>query len=152
MFRQPGLSERRGDLVFPLSASLPQRRGVIGLGDMRIGASRMMIALAAMHNLPVFWCRLRHAEGRAPEDADGCKPSAHFIAHGTITSASCRNRYAGRLDAPGCAPPGGDVSFWARPPRRSGRRTLGCRLTHSAPGASATRSWLDMARSPDAAW
>jgi putative YjhG/YagF family dehydratase len=126
-----------------LIRSLPTRRGVIGIATCDKGLPAMMIALAAMHNLP---CVLvpggvtLMAEGG--EDAGRVQTIGARFAHGQITLQE-----AADMGCRACGSPGGGCQFLgtAATAQVVGE-ALGMSLTHSALAPSGHPIWLDMAR------
>jgi len=131
-------------LVFRrLIRSLPTRRGVLGIATCDKGLPAMMMALAAMHDLP---CVLVPGGVTLPpergEDAGMVQTIGARFAHGLITlqeaaEAGCR----------ACATPGGGCQFLgtAATAQVVGE-ALGLSLPHSALAPSGQPIWLDMAR------
>jgi putative YjhG/YagF family dehydratase len=126
-----------------LVRSLPTRRGVIGVATCDKGLPAMMMALAAMHDLP---CVLIPGGVTLPptrgEDAGKVQSIGARFAHGQITleeaaEAGCR----------ACASPGGGCQFLgtAATSQVVGE-ALGLSLPHSALAPSGQPIWLDMAR------
>src|SRR5204863_9015839 len=125
-----------------LIRSLPVRRGVIGIATCDKGLPAMMMALAAMHDLP---CVLVPGGVTLPpsdgEDAGKVQTIGARFAHGIITlqeaaEAGCR----------ACASPGGGCQFLgtAATAQVVGE-ALGLSLPHSALAPSGQPVWLDMA-------
>src|SRR5438270_568593 len=126
-----------------LIRSLPTRRGVLGVATCDKGLPAMMMALAAMHDLPCVLVpggvTLPPTEG---EDAGKVQSIGARFAHGQITlqeaaEAGCR----------ACASPGGGCQFLgtAATSQVVGE-ALGLSLPHSALAPSGEPVWLDMAR------
>src|SRR5579864_2704809 len=126
-----------------LIRSLPTRKGVIGVATCDKGLPAMMMALAAMHDLPCVLVpggvTLPPQEG---EDAGKVQTIGARFAHGLITlqeaaEAGCR----------ACASPGGGCQFLgtAATSQVVGE-ALGLTLPHSALAPSGQPIWLDMAR------
>jgi putative YjhG/YagF family dehydratase len=126
-----------------LIRSLPTRKGVIGVATCDKGLPAMMMALAAMHDLPCVLVpggvTLPPTEG---EDAGKVQTIGARFAHGLITlqeaaEAGCR----------ACASPGGGCQFLgtAATAQVVGE-ALGLALPHSALAPSGQPLWLDMAR------
>ena len=126
-----------------LIRSLPTRRGVLGVATCDKGLPAMMMALAAMHDLPCVLIpggvTLPPAHG---EDAGTVQTLGARFAHGLITlqeaaEAGCR----------ACATPGGGCQFLgtAATAQVVGE-ALGMSLPHSALAPSGQAIWLDMAR------
>lgn len=131
-------------LVFRrLIRSLPTRSGVIGVATCDKGLPAMMIALAAMHDLPTVLIpggvMLATTDG---EDTGRVQSIGARFAHGEMTleqaaEAGCRT----------CASPGGGCQFLgtAATSQVVGE-ALGLSLPHSALAPSGQPIWLDMAR------
>jgi putative YjhG/YagF family dehydratase len=126
-----------------LIRSLPTRRGVIGVATCDKGLPAMMMALAAIDELPCVLVpggvTLLPEEG---EDAGIVQSIGARYAHGKISleeaaEAGCR----------ACASPGGGCQFLgtAATSQVVGE-ALGLSLTHSALAPSGHPIWLDMAR------
>ena len=126
-----------------LIRSIPTRRGVIGVATCDKGLPAMMMALAAMHDLPCVLVpggvTLLAEEG---EDAGrvqsvGARFAHHQISLDDASQALCR----------ACATPGGGCQFLgtAATSQVVGE-ALGMTLTHAALAPSGHPIWLDMAR------
>jgi len=131
-------------LVFRrLIRSLPNRRGVLGVATCDKGLPAMMMALAAMHDLPCVLVpggvTLPAADG---EDAGKIQSVGARFAHGQITL-----KEAAELGCRACATPGGGCQFFgtAATAQVVGE-ALGLSLPHSALSPSGQPIWLDMAR------
>ncbi len=126
-----------------LIRSLPTRRGVIGVATCDKGLPAMMMALAAMHDLPCVLVpggvTLPAAEG---EDAGKVQTIGARFSHGMITV-----QQAADLGCRACATPGGGCQFLgtAATAQVVGE-ALGMSLPHSALAPSGQPIWLDMAR------
>ncbi|MGH9629026.1 MAG: YjhG/YagF family D-xylonate dehydratase, partial [Bryobacteraceae bacterium] len=126
-----------------LIRSLPTRRGVIGVATCDKGLPAMMIALAAMHDLPCVLIpggvTLLAEEG---EDAGRIQTIGARFAHGQITLQE-----AAEMGCRACASPGGGCQFLgtAATAQVVGE-ALGMALPHSALAPSGHPIWLDMAR------
>jgi putative YjhG/YagF family dehydratase len=126
-----------------LIRSLPTRRGVIGVATCDKGLPAMMIALAAMHNLP---CVLVPGGvtlmAEDAEDAGRVQTIGARFAHGQITL-----QQAADMGCRACGSPGGGCQFLgtAATAQVVGE-ALGMSLTHSALAPSGHPIWLDMAR------
>ena len=126
-----------------LIRSLPTRRGVLGVATCDKGLPAMMIALAAMHDLPTVLVpggvTLAAEEG---EDAGKVQSIGARFAHGEIT-----RDYAAEMGCRACATPGGGCQFLgtAATAQVVGE-ALGLTLPHSALAPSGQPIWLDMAR------
>jgi putative YjhG/YagF family dehydratase len=126
-----------------LIRSLPTRRGVMGVATCDKGLPAMMMALAAMHDLPtVLVPGGVTLPPTAGEDAGKIQSVGARFAHGQITleeasEAACRT----------CATPGGGCQFLgtAATAQVVGE-ALGLSLPHSALAPSGQAVWLDMAR------
>jgi putative YjhG/YagF family dehydratase len=126
-----------------LIRSLPTRRGVLGVATCDKGLPAMMMALAAMHDLP---CVLVPGGVTLPpeqgEDAGKIQTLGARFAHGEITLAQ-----AAELGCRACASPGGGCQFLgtAATAQVVGE-ALGLALPHAALAPSGQPVWLDMAR------
>src|ERR671938_349976 len=126
-----------------LIRSLPTRAGVIGVATCDKGLPAMMMALAAMHDLP---CVLIPGGVTLPptqgEDAGLVQTIGARCAHGQITLEE-----AADLGCRACASPGGGCQFLgtAATAQVVGE-ALGMALPHSALAPSGQPIWLDMAR------
>ena len=126
-----------------LIRSLPTRSGVIGVATCDKGLPAMMMALAAMHDLPCILVpggvTLLPEEG---EDAARVQSVGARFAHNQITleaaaEAMCRT----------CATPGGGCQFLGTAATSQVvAEALGMSLPHSALAPSGHPVWLDMAR------
>jgi xylonate dehydratase len=126
-----------------LIRSLPTRRGVLGVATCDKGLPAMMMALAAMHDLPCVLVpggvTLPPTEG---EDAGKIQSIGARFAHGEITLEK-----AAELGCRACASPGGGCQFLgtAATAQVVGE-ALGLSLPHAALAPSGQPLWLDMAR------
>src|SRR6516165_9936265 len=126
-----------------LIRSLPTRRGVLGVATCDKGLPAMMMALAAMHDLPTVLIpggvTLPPEHG---EDAGRVQSIGARYAHGEITLES-----AAELGCRACASPGGGCQFLgtAATSQVVGE-ALGLALPHSALAPSGQPIWLDLAR------
>jgi putative YjhG/YagF family dehydratase len=126
-----------------LIRSLPTRRGVLGVATCDKGLPAMMMALAAMHDLP---CVLVPGGVTLPptagEDAGKVQSIGARFAHGELTLDQ-----AAELGCRACASPGGGCQFLgtAATSQVVGE-ALGLSLPHSALAPSGQPIWLDMAR------
>lgn len=126
-----------------LIRSLPTRRGVLGVATCDKGLPAMMMALAAMHDLP---CVLIPGGVTLPpidgEDAGKIQSIGARYAHGLIDLEE-----AAALGCRACASPGGGCQFLgtAATSQVVGE-ALGLALPHSALAPSGQPIWLDMAR------
>jgi dihydroxyacid dehydratase/phosphogluconate dehydratase len=125
-----------------LIRSLPRRRGVLGVATCDKGLPAMMMALAAMRELPCVLVpggvTLPPTEG---EDAGKIQSLGARYAHGLVTLDE-----AAELGCHTCASPGGGCQFLgtAATAQVVGE-ALGMSLVHSALAPSGQRIWLDMA-------
>src|SRR2546421_6174330 len=126
-----------------LIRSLPTRQGVLGVATCDKGLPAMMMALAAMRELPCVLVpggvTLPPTEG---EDAGKVQSIGARFAHGVITLEE-----AAELGCRACASPGGGCQFLgtAATSQVVGE-ALGMSLPHSALAPSGQMIWLDMAR------
>jgi putative YjhG/YagF family dehydratase len=126
-----------------LIRSLPNRRGVMGVATCDKGLPAMLIALAAMHDLPCILVpggvTLPAANG---EDAGKIQTVGARYAHGQITL-----KEAAELGCRACATPGGGCQFFgtAATAQVVGE-ALGLSLPHSALAPSGQPIWRDAAR------
>jgi putative YjhG/YagF family dehydratase len=126
-----------------LIRSLPTRAGVLGVATCDKGLPAMMMALAAMHDLP---CVLVPGGVTLPpedgEDAGKIQSIGARFAHGEITLEQ-----AADLGCRACASPGGGCQFLgtAATSQVIGE-ALGLTLPHAALAPSGQPLWLDMAR------
>jgi putative YjhG/YagF family dehydratase len=126
-----------------LIRSLPTRKGVIGVATCDKGLPAMMMALAAMHDLP---CILIPGGVTLPptqgEDAGKIQTIGARFAHGQISLQE-----AAELGCRACASPGGGCQFLgtAATAQVVGE-ALGLSLPHSALAPSGQPIWLDAAR------
>jgi putative YjhG/YagF family dehydratase len=126
-----------------LIRSLPTRSGVIGVATCDKGLPAMMMALAAMHNLPCVLIpggvTLLAEEG---EDAGRVQSVGARFAHKQMTLEAAQENLCRA-----CASPGGGCQFLgtAATSQVVGE-ALGLTLTHSALAPSGHPIWLDMAR------
>ncbi len=126
-----------------LIRSLPTRQGVLGVATCDKGLPAMMMALAAMRDLPCVLVpggvTLPPADG---EDAGKIQTIGARFAHGQISLQE-----AAELGCRACASPGGGCQFLgtAATSQVVGE-ALGLALPHSALAPSGQPIWLDMAR------
>jgi putative YjhG/YagF family dehydratase len=126
-----------------LIRSLPTRHGVLGVATCDKGLPAMMMALAAMRDLP---CVLVPGGVTLPpsdgEDAGKIQSIGARFAHGELTLEQ-----AADLGCKACASPGGGCQFLgtAATAQVVGE-ALGLSLPHSALAPSGQPIWLDMAR------
>jgi putative YjhG/YagF family dehydratase len=126
-----------------LIRSLPTRRGVIGVATCDKGLPAMLMALAAMHDLPCVLVpggvTLPPTEG---EDAGKIQSIGARFAHGQISLQE-----AADLGCRACASPGGGCQFLGTAATAQVvAEALGLSLPHSALAPSGQPIWLDMAR------
>jgi putative YjhG/YagF family dehydratase len=125
-----------------LIRSLPRRSGVMGVATCDKGLPAMMMALAAMRDLP---CILVPGGVTLPpttgEDAGKIQSLGARYAHGAISLEE-----AAEVSCHACASPGGGCQFLgtAATAQVVGE-ALGLSLTHSALAPSGQSIWLDMA-------
>jgi xylonate dehydratase len=126
-----------------LIRSLPTRKGVLGVATCDKGLPAMMMAMAAMHDLPCVLVpggvTLPPTEG---EDAGKVQSIGARFAHGELTLEQ-----AAELGCRACGSPGGGCQFLgtAATSQVVGE-ALGLTLPHSALAPSGQPIWLDMAR------
>ncbi len=126
-----------------LIRSLPTRRAVVGVATCDKGMPAMMMALAAMHDLPCVLVpggvTLVPEQG---EDAGRVQTIGARYAHGQISLEE-----AAEMGCRACASPGGGCQFLgtAATSQVVGE-ALGLSLPHSALAPSGHPIWLDMAR------
>jgi putative YjhG/YagF family dehydratase len=126
-----------------LIRSLPTRKGVVGVATCDKGLPAMMMALAAMRDLPCVLVpggvTLPAVEG---EDAGKIQTIGARFSHGMITV-----QQAAEDGCRACATPGGGCQFLgtAATAQVVGE-ALGMALPHSALAPSGQPIWLDMAR------
>ena len=126
-----------------LARSLPTRKGVLGVATCDKGLPAMMLALAALRDLPTVLVpggvTLPAADG---EDAGAVQSIGARFAHGEITLER-----AAELGCRACGSPGGGCQFLgtAATSQVVGE-ALGLSLPHSALAPSGQPIWLDMAR------
>ena len=126
-----------------LIRSLPTRSGVIGVATCDKGLPAMMLALAAMHDLPCVLVpggvTLLAEDG---EDAGRVQSVGARFAHNQITLEA-----AAESLCRACASPGGGCQFLGTAATAQVvAEALGMSLTHSALAPSGHPIWLDMAR------
>jgi putative YjhG/YagF family dehydratase len=131
-------------LVFRrLARSLPNRRGVLGVATCDKGLPAMLIALAALRDLP---CVLAPGGVTLPaengEDAGKIQTIGARFSHGLITL-----KEAAELGCRACATPGGGCQFFGTAATAQAvAEGLGLTLPHAALAPSGQPIWLDMAR------
>jgi putative YjhG/YagF family dehydratase len=126
-----------------LIRSLPTRRGVIGVATCDKGLPAMMMALAAMHDLPCVLVpggvTLVAEDG---EDAGKVQTIGARFSHNIITLEQ-----ASDMGCRACASPGGGCQFLGTAGTAQViSEALGMTLTHAALAPSGHPIWLDMAR------
>jgi putative YjhG/YagF family dehydratase len=126
-----------------LIRSLPTRRGVLGIATCDKGLPAMMLALAAMHDLP---CVLVPGGVTLPardgEDAGTVQSIGARFAHGEVTLER-----AADLGCRACGSPGGGCQFLGTAATSQVvAEALGLALPHAALAPSGQPVWLDMAR------
>src|SRR5436190_12323635 len=126
-----------------LIRSLPTRAGVIGVATCDKGLPAMMMALAAMHQLP---CVLVPGGVTLPasdgEDAGKVQSIGARFAHGEITLEK-----AAELGCRACGSPGGGCQFLGTAATSQVvAEALGMALPHSALAPSGQPIWLELAR------
>lgn len=126
-----------------LIRSLPTRRGVMGVATCDKGLPAMMLALAAMHDLPTIivpgGVTLPPEHG---EDAGRIQTISARYAHGEISLEE-----AAELGCRACASPGGGCQFLGTAATSQVvAEGLGMSLVHSALAPSGQPIWLEMAR------
>jgi putative YjhG/YagF family dehydratase len=126
-----------------LIRSLPTRRGVVGIATCDKGLPAMMMALAAMRDLPSVLVpggvTLLPAEG---EDAAAIQSIGARYSHGELTLEQ-----AADLGCRACASPGGGCQFLGTAATSQVvAEALGMALGHAALAPSGHAIWLDMAR------
>jgi xylonate dehydratase len=131
-----------------LVRSLPTRRGVLGVATCDKGLPAMMLALAAMRDLPCVvvpgGVTLPPIDG---EDAGKVQSIGARFAHGELTLDE-----AAELGCRACGSPGGGCQFLGTAATSQVvAEALGLALPHSALSPSGQPVWLDMARRSAAA-
>jgi putative YjhG/YagF family dehydratase len=126
-----------------LIRSLPTRAGVIGVATCDKGLPAMMMALAAMHDLPSVLIpggvTLPPTDG---EDAGKIQSIGARFSHGELSLQE-----AAELGCRACASPGGGCQFLGTAATSQVvAEALGMTLPHSALAPSGQPIWLDMAR------
>src|SRR5206468_4144769 len=126
-----------------LIRSLPTRSGVLGVATCDKGLPAMMMALAAMHDLPCVLIpggvTLLAEEG---EDAGRVQSVGARFAHNQITLEEAAENLCRA-----CASPGGGCQFLGTAATSQVvAEALGMTLTHAALAPSGHPIWLDMAR------
>ena len=126
-----------------LIRSLPTRRGVIGVATCDKGLPSMMIALAAMHDLPTVLIpggvTLPASDG---EDAGKVQSIGVRFSHGTLTLSEAQD-----LGCRACGSPGGGCQFLGTAATAQVvSEALGLSLPHTALAPSGQPIWKDAAR------
>lgn len=126
-----------------LIRSLPTRRGVIGVATCDKGLPAMMMALAAMKNLP---CVLVPGgvtlPPRSGEDAGKVQTIGARFSHGELSLAAARE-----FGCKACGSPGGGCQFLGTAATAQVvAEALGLALPHTALAPSGQRVWKDAAR------
>jgi putative YjhG/YagF family dehydratase len=126
-----------------LIRSLPTRKGVLGVATCDKGLPAMMMALAAMKDLPCVLVpggvTLPPTEG---EDAGKVQSIGARFAHGELTLEQ-----AAELGCRACGSPGGGCQFLGTAATSQVvAEALGMTLPHAALAPSGQPIWLDMAR------
>jgi putative YjhG/YagF family dehydratase len=127
-----------------LIRSLPRRRGVIGVATCDKGLPAMMMALAAMHDLP---CVIVPGGVTLPpidgEDAGAVQTIGARYSRGLLSLEQ-----AAELGCRACASPGGGCQFLGTAATSQVvAEALGLSLPHSALAPSGQPVWLEIARS-----
>lgn len=126
-----------------LIRSLPTRKGMLGVATCDKGLPAMMMALAAMHELPSVvvpgGVTLPPTEG---EDLGKVQSIGARLAHGQVTL-----EYARQMTCRTCASAGGGCQFLGTAATSQVvAEALGMSLPHAALAPSGQEIWLDMAR------
>ncbi len=126
-----------------LARSLPTRKGVIGVATCDKGLPAMMMALAALHDLPTVLVpggvTLAAQDG---EDSGKVQTLGARFAHGDITL-----EYASEAACRTCGSPGGGCQFLGTAATSQVvAEALGMALPHAALAPSGHPVWLDMGR------
>ncbi len=126
-----------------LIRSLPTRKGVLGVATCDKGLPAMMMALAAMHDLP---CVLVPGGVTLPpsdgEDAGKVQTIGARFSHGLLTLQE-----AADLGCRACGSPGGGCQFLGTAATAQVvAEAMGLALPHSALAPSGQPIWLDLAR------
>ena len=126
-----------------LIRSLPTRKGVIGIATCDKGLPAMMMALAAMRDLPtVLVPGGVSLLPEAGEDAGRVQTIGARFAHQQITL-----EYAAEVGCRACATPGGGCQFLGTAATSQVvAEALGLALPHTALAPSGQPVWLDMAK------
>lgn len=125
-----------------LIRSLPNRRGVLGVATCDKGLPAMIMALAAMRDLP---CIIVPGGVTLPpehgEDAAKIQSIGARFAHGMLTL-----KEAAELGCRACATPGGGCQFFGTAATAQAvAEALGMTVPHAALAPSGQKIWLDIA-------
>ncbi len=132
-----------------LIRSLPTRRGVVGVATCDKGLPAMMMALAAMHDLPTVLVPggVTLLSEDTDEDLGRIQTIGARYAQGTLSYAD-----AAEAGCKACASPGGGCQFLGTAATSQViAEALGLTLPHSALAPSGAEIWRDMARRSGAA-
>ena len=132
-----------------LIRSLPTRKGVVGVATCDKGLPAMMMALAAMHDLPTVLVPggVTLLSEDTDEDLGRIQTIGARYAQGTLSYAD-----AGEAGCKACASPGGGCQFLGTAATSQViAEALGLTLPHSALAPSGSDIWRDMARRSGAA-
>jgi putative YjhG/YagF family dehydratase len=126
-----------------LARSLPTRRGVLGVATCDKGLPAMMMALAALRELPVVLVPGGVTlPARDAEDAGTVQSIGARFAHGELTLER-----AAELGCRACGSPGGGCQFLGTAATSQVvAEALGLAVPHSALAPSGQPIWLDVAR------
>ncbi len=132
-----------------LIRSLPTRKGVVGVATCDKGLPAMMMALAAMHDLPTVLVPggVTLLSEDTDEDLGRIQTIGARYAQGTLSYAD-----AAEAGCKACASPGGGCQFLGTAATSQViAEALGLTLPHSALAPSGSDIWRDMARRSGAA-
>jgi putative YjhG/YagF family dehydratase len=132
-----------------LIRSLPTRKGVVGVATCDKGLPAMMMALAAMHDLPTVLVPggVTLLSEDTDEDLGRIQTIGARYAQGTLSYAD-----AAEAGCKACASPGGGCQFLGTAATSQViAEALGLALPHSALAPSGAEIWRDMARRSGAA-
>lgn len=132
-----------------LIRSLPTRKGVVGVATCDKGLPAMMMALAAMHDLPTVLVPggVTLLSEDTDEDLGRIQTIGARYAQGTLSYAD-----AAEAGCRACASPGGGCQFLGTAATSQVvAEALGLTLPHSALAPSGAEIWRDMARRSGAA-
>lgn len=132
-----------------LIRSLPTRKGVVGVATCDKGLPAMMMALAAMHDLPTVLVPggVTLLSEDTDEDLGRIQTIGARYAQGTLSYAD-----AAEAGCKACASPGGGCQFLGTAATSQViAEALGLTLPHSALAPSGAEIWRDMARRSGAA-